>query len=118
MTQGFNINSYTVLFHDSQHPQQRHFHFEEKLLQPVTAQFSFQYLLQLKGDIGIFGCIIAQPVQIHTANILLVFAFTGEEILVMDGTVLQINFGQVIHSVTQFGLQQIVSYHCIEHIPP
>ena len=118
MTQGFNINSYTVLLHDSQHPQQRHFHFEEKLLQPVTAQFSFQYLLQLKGDIGIFGSIIVQLIQIHTTDILLVFPFTTNQILVMDGTVLQINFGQVIHSVAQFGLQQIVSYHCIEHIPP
>ena len=44
----------------------------------------------------------------------MVLSFKADKLFDMNGLVVEINFGQIVHSVTKFRLEDIVCYHCVE----
>ena len=79
-------------------------------------QFLFQYVFQLQGDIGILARVPIYISRVEVAHVLLVLPFRSDKFFYLDGFVVQVDFGKVVHSVMQFGLEHIVGYHRVEHL--
>ena len=113
--QGFRINTHAVPLHVSQYGDERHLDVTEKGFGIVLLQFLFQYVFQLQGDIGVLARVPIYISRGEVAHILLVLSFRTDKFFYLDGFVVQVDFGKVVHSVMQFGLEHIVGYHRVEH---
>ena len=113
--QGFGIDAHTVAFHIGKYGHERHFDVAEEGFGIVLLQFFLQYVFQLQGDIGILARVPIYIDRVKVAHILLVLSFRADEFFYFDGFVVQVDFGKVVHSVMQFGLEHIVGYHRVEH---
>ena len=72
-------------------------------------------MLQAERHVGIFAGIVADGLGGEVAHRLLPTASGADELLYLDGVVLEVHLGQVVHAVTELGLQQVVGYHGVEH---
>ena len=61
-------------------------------------------MLQAQGHIGILAGIVANGCRRKVAHILLSAATRTDERLYLDGVILEVHFGEVIHTVAEFGL--------------
>ena len=74
----------------------------------------FEDVSQLKGHISILGSIFIHFFRCEVAHGALVLSLWTDELVDVDGLIVEIHFGHVVHVVAQFGLQQIVGYHGVE----
>ena len=80
-------------------------------------QFFFKYVLQFQGNVRIFASVTIDIFRRKIAHILLVFASGSDEFINVDGLILQVDFGKVVHVVPKFRLQYIMGEHGVEEFP-
>ena len=69
----------------------------------------------MKGDVGILGSVLIDFRWSEVAHGLLVFATWTDQFVDVDGFVVEIDFGQVVHVVSEFGMKDIMRNHRVEH---
>ena len=74
-------------------------------------------MLEAQGDVGIFGGVGTDILDGHFAHGFLWFAaFLGaDEGVDVNGLVVQVGFGEIIHSMTHLWLEKIMCYHRVPH---
>ena len=80
----------------------------------VLFQFFFEYVLQFQCNVRIFASVAVYIFRRKVAHVLLVLAFGSYKFVDVDGLVVQIDFRQIVHVVSQFGLKHVVGKHGVE----
>ena len=104
----------TFVFHICQHFDERRLQFLVKKVQAFFLQSRCQLVLELPGNIRIFRSIFFYIFQRDVAHGALPSSFFTNQCFNRDRCIFKVGFCQVIHVMPQFGLYQIVRYHCIE----
>ena len=73
-------------------------------LRIVGFQLLFQDVFQFQCDISILACVLIDSFGGEVAHILLTFAFRTNQFFDVDSLIMQVDFGKVVHVVTQFRL--------------
>ncbi len=97
-------------FDVGQHLDHRFFDTEIEVAQPHLLHHRIEFLFELQRHVRIFGCILLYPFDVYQVHGQLLRAFADEG-FDLDGPVLQIAFGQGVHVVARFGIEQIVEDH-------
>ena len=71
-------------------------------------------VLQFQGNVGIFAGVAVDFGGSEVAHVLLSLAPRADELVDVDGAVVQVDFGQVVHVVPQLGLEYVVGEHRVE----
>ena len=69
----------------------------------------------MQCDVGILSRIFIDGRGWEVAHVFLLASLLADEFLDVDGLVFQIDLGEIVHVVSQFGLDEVVGYHRIEH---
>ena len=80
----------------------------------LLLQFLFQYILQFEGDVRILAGITVDILGRKVAHVLLVFAPRSNQLVDVDGLVVQIDFRQIVHVMAKFGLKHVMGEHGVE----
>ena len=115
--QGGRVEHDPFGLHRCQHRHQRDLDLFEYLAQSSLIEHRVKDFLQLQGDIGVFAGIFRQSLRGYRAHAELVFPFFADELLDMDGFIIEIGFCQVVHVVPHIGLNQVMGQHGVEQLP-
>ena len=105
---------HTCTLHLSQHSHKRHLHFIKQLLQSHLLYLWLQHTTQSQRNIGILRRIIGYLIQRHIAHRPLILTLRAYQLIDMYCLVFQQYLCQVVHTMTQLWLQQIVRYHRVK----
>ena len=82
----------------------------------LLLQFLFQHVFQFEGDVRILAGITVDIFGWKVAHVLLVFASRSNQLIDVDGLVVQVDFRQIVHVVSQFGLKHVMGEHGVEKL--
>ena len=112
--QCFRVDAHPVSFHVDEHGHQGHFDVAEQGFGSLLLQLLFERPLQAEGDVGILTGVAEDLFGRKVTHGLLPFAARADQLVDVDGLVMQVDFGQVVHVVSQFRLQDIMGQHGVE----
>ena len=112
--EGFRINTHSVAFDIDEHRHKRHFNFIKEMLDRLFFQFFFEDVLQFQCNVRIFAGVTIHIFRQKVSHTLLVLSSASDEFIDVNGLVVQINFGKVVHVVPKFRLQYIMGEHSVE----
>ena len=110
----FRIDTHSVAFDVDEHRYERHLYFVKEMFGSVLFQFFFEYVLQFQCNVRIFASVAVYVFRRKVAHVLLVLAFGSYKFVDVDGLVVQIDFGKVVHVVPELRLQYIMGKHGVE----
>ena len=106
--------SCAVALQVDQHGDEGHLYLVEEAGGVVGLQLFLQHGFQAEGDVGVLAGVAADVGGGQVAHGLLSLAARADELVDVDGAVVQVDFGQVVHVVPQLGLQDVVGQHRVE----
>ena len=110
------VYPHAVHLHLCQHSYQGHLYFIEKRLHTSLFQFRLKHVFQLQGDVGIFASILINVLRRQRPHRPLVLSLRSDEFVYVNGFIIEVHLGHVVHVVTQFGLDEVVGYHRVPHV--
>ena len=78
-------------------------------------QLRLQLVFQLQGDVGIFGSILIDLGGGEVAHAALGLALGSNQLVDVDGLIVQVDLGHVVHVVTKLWLDEVVGNHRVPH---
>ena len=113
--QRVGVQTYAVALHVGQHRHERHLDVVEQAVGAGLFYLVGQHALQAQGDVSILAGIFINLCGREVGHVFLLASLGADEFLNVDGLVVQVDFGQVVHVVAQLGLQHVVGQHRVEH---
>ena len=110
------IETHAVHLHFCQDWHQGHLDVVEQILTLMFLQFRLQLVFQLKGDVGILAGIFIDEGGGEVAHGTLVLSFRTNQLVDVDGLVMQIHLSHVVHVVMQLGLNEVVGNHGVPQL--
>ena len=117
LPQGVGVNAHAAYLHFGEDAHQRHFNGVKEFFETFPFQFLLQFVFELQGDVGIFGGVGAHRFGGDLSHGELVFPFRAYQFVDVNGFVVEVYFGEVVHVVPLFGLQQVMGDHRVEKFP-
>ena len=114
LLQGFRVEAHAVALDVHEDGHERHLYFIEEMFHALRLEFLLEDVLQLEGDVGVFAGVAVDFGGGEVAHALLSLAPRADELVDVDGAVVQVDFGQVVHVVPQLGLEHVVGEHGVE----
>ena len=114
LLQGFRVEAYAVALDVHEDGHERHLYFKEEAFHALRLEFLLEHVLQLEGDVGVLAGVAVDFGGGEVAHALLSLAPRADELVDVDGAVVQVDFGQVVHVMSKFGLEHVVGEHGIE----
>ena len=115
LSEGFGVEAHAVLFYASENGQEGHFDFRKHVGHVALGHLFAQDRVEAQGDIGIFAGVVADFARSEVAHVFLL-ATGADEFLNVDGAVVEIGLGEVIHVVALLGFHDIVRQHGVEEL--
>jgi len=107
------VETHPVLLHSCQHGHEWHFDVVKHTLHLVRSHLGFEERFEGEGDVGIFAGVVDDGLWFDVGHVFL-RASRPNELVDVDGAVVEVDFGKVVKVVALFGLHHIVGEHCIE----
>ena len=86
----------------------------EEVFHALRLEFLLEHVLQLEGDVGVLAGVAVDFGGGEVAHAFLSLVPRADELVDVDGAVVQVDFGQVVHVVPQLGLEYVVGEHRVE----
>ena len=112
--QGGGVQANTVALHFRQYGNERHLQVFKERKQVLFLQLWKEEVVEPQRNVGVFAGIDTDFFRREVGHGLLLLSGT-DEFCDGDGAVAQIGFGQIVHSVAHFGVQQVVGNHGVGH---
>ena len=86
----------------------------EETVAALLPELRGKEVIEAQGDIGILAGIVTDYRRLHLGHRTLLLA-VPDEFLDVDGLIVEIGLGQIVHAVAHLWMEQIVGYHRVEH---
>ena len=114
-SQGISIEANAIHLHFGKNRNQWHFDIPKQVFAIYLFEFWLKNIFQSESDVSIFGCIFIYVFRVKIAHRLLRFALGANQLIYVDGLIVEIDLSHVVHIVTKFWLDDIMSEHGVEH---
>ena len=118
LAQGFGVYAHAVALQVDEHGHQGHLHVAQQGLGARLFKFLVQHVPEAEGDVGILAGVAVDVGGREVGHGLLAPALVAQQFFDVDGAVVQVDFGQVVHVVAQLGLEDVVGQHGVEQRTP
>ena len=110
------VYHHAVHLHFGQHAHQRHLYFPEELLHVGLLQLRLKNVFQPQGDVGILAGILVHLARSKAAHTPLLLSLRSDELVDVDGAVVEVDLRHVVHVVAELGLDEVMGYHGVEQL--
>ena len=107
------VETHPVLLHSCQHGHERHFDVVKHTLHLVRPHLGLEERFEGEGDVGIFAGVVDDGLWFDVGHVFL-RASRPNELVDVDGAIVEVDFGKVVEVVALFGLHHIVGEHRVE----
>lgn len=114
LLKGFGVDAHTVGLYVHQYGDKGHFDFVEEAFYSLCFQFLFKDVFQLQGNVSVFAGVTIDFFGCEIAHTFLVLPARAYQFVDVDGLIVQVDFGQVVHVMSQLGLKHVVGKHGVE----
>ena len=88
----------------------------EQTVEPFLVEFLLEYVFQFERYVSVLTRVFIYFFGLEVAHVALFLSFRSDEFVNVDSFVAEIDFGKVVHVVTQFGLEDVVGDHRVENL--
>lgn len=113
--QGPGVEAHAGALHVGQHGHEGYLDFTEDAPGAALLHLAREGLHEAQRDVGVFAGIIAHGGGREVGHVELPLAARTDELLDVDGAVVEVALGQGVHVVVQLGLYDVMGQHCVEH---